>query len=60
MNSPGFWTFLLLLGGSVSVVVMMFAITLTAIAFIGAPEDINDVDIDGKPKKVQKTEAETK
>mgnify|MGYP003652282140 CR=1 FL=1 len=51
MTSAGVATFILLLLGSVVVFAMALLLTAIAIAFIGTPDDLNDVDIDGTPKR---------
>ena len=40
--------------GVISLFALVALITLVAIAFIGTPDDLNDVDIDGKPKRDKK------
>ena len=51
MTSAGVATFILLLLGSVVVFAMALLLTAIANAFIGTPDDLNDVDIDGTPKR---------
>jgi hypothetical protein len=44
----------LLVLGAISLLVLVTLLTLVAIAFLGTPDDLNDVDIDGKPKRDKK------
>ena len=37
------------------IIVAVSMLVLSAMAFIGAPDDLNDIDIDGKPKQYRKT-----
>ena len=41
--------------GAIFIIIAVFMIVLVALAFIGAPDDLNDIDIDGKPKQHRKT-----
>ena len=51
MTSAGVVTFILLLVGSIGAFTMALLLTAVAIAFVGTPDDLNDVDIDGKPPR---------
>ena len=42
---------ILLTLGLLGIVAVVSLVTLLAMAFIGAPDDLNDVEIDGTPKK---------
>jgi hypothetical protein len=51
MTTAGVLTFLLLFLGSVAIVTLVFALTVLAVAFIEAPDDLHDIDIKGTPKQ---------
>jgi|TARA_B110000977_G_scaffold198209_1_gene282543 hypothetical protein len=51
MKTAGLVTILLLLIGSAVVFAVAVAFTAVIIALIGTPDDLNDVDIDGKPPR---------
>ena len=51
MTTAGVLTFLFLFLGFVFLVVALFGLTLLGMAFIGQPEDMNDVEIKGEPKQ---------
>jgi hypothetical protein len=51
MTTAGLLTFLLLFLGSIVIVLAVFSLTLLALAFIGSPNDLNDIDIKGDINK---------
>lgn len=50
MTIAGIVTFAILLLVGIGIILVVAAVTLLALAFIGAPDDLNDVDIKGSPK----------